>query len=120
MTERLFVYGTLAPGRPNQHVLADVPGVWEPASVTGRLLPQGWGAEVGFPGIVVDERGNAVDGFLFSSPSLDEHWDRLDAFEGDGYARVSTTVKLRDGRAEVAYIYVLRGLTTPPGPSPSA
>ena len=39
---RLFVYGTLAPGRSNADVLADVPGVWEPATVTGTLLPEGW------------------------------------------------------------------------------
>lgn len=38
MTYQLFVYGTLAPGWPNEHVLADVPGGWEPATVTGRLL----------------------------------------------------------------------------------
>ena len=35
MIHRLFVYGTLAPGRPNEHVLADVPGEWEPATVMG-------------------------------------------------------------------------------------
>ncbi len=33
MTDRLFIYGTLAPGRPNEHVLAEVPGAWEPATV---------------------------------------------------------------------------------------
>lgn len=26
MTERLFVYGTLGPGRPNEHVLRDIGG----------------------------------------------------------------------------------------------
>ena len=35
MTQRLFVYGTLAPGRANGHVLADVPGTWELATVRG-------------------------------------------------------------------------------------
>ena len=67
MTQRLFVYGTLAPGRANEHVLADVPGTWELATVRGRLLQQGWGAEVGFPGIVLDEDGPEVHGMLFSS-----------------------------------------------------
>jgi gamma-glutamylcyclotransferase (GGCT)/AIG2-like uncharacterized protein YtfP len=33
VTDRLFVYGTLAPGRPNEHVLADLGGTWEPAYV---------------------------------------------------------------------------------------
>jgi gamma-glutamylcyclotransferase (GGCT)/AIG2-like uncharacterized protein YtfP len=114
VTDRLFVYGTLAPGRSNQHVLAVVPGVWEPASVTGCLLPQGWGAAVGFPGIVLDEHGAEVEGFVFSSDSLDEHWDRLDEFEGVGYERVLTTARLQDGRTQVAHIYVLRGLTAAP------
>ena len=64
---RLFVYGTLAPGRSNAHVLADVPGEWEPATVTGTLLPEGWGAAAGYPGIILDAQGGRVAGFLFSS-----------------------------------------------------
>ena len=39
MTDRLFVYGTLAPGRANEHILQSVPGTWEPAVVKGRLSP---------------------------------------------------------------------------------
>lgn len=34
MPEHLFVYGTLAPGRPNAHVLAEVPGTWRPATIS--------------------------------------------------------------------------------------
>lgn len=117
MIQRLFVYGTLAPGRPNQHVLADVAGAWEPASVTGRLLPAGWGAAAGFPGIVLDERGDEVDGLIFSSDRLDEHWARLDEFEGDGYERVLTTAKLPDGRCVDAYVYRLSAKALPPGPA---
>lgn len=109
MTHCLFVYGTLAPGRPNAHVLADVPGKWEPATVTGTLREEGWGAEVGYPGIVLDERGGEVEGFLFSSENLAECWVRLDAFEGDGYARVLTPVRRDDGTVVDAYIYSLSG-----------
>jgi gamma-glutamylcyclotransferase (GGCT)/AIG2-like uncharacterized protein YtfP len=108
MTHRLFVYGTLAPGRPNEHVLADVPGEWEPATAIGTLLQEGWGAAAGYPGIVLDEHGGGVEGFVFSSKSLAEHWARLDEFEGEGYERVLTTVKLKDGTAVEAYIYRLR------------
>jgi gamma-glutamylcyclotransferase (GGCT)/AIG2-like uncharacterized protein YtfP len=82
MTDRFFVYGTLAPGRPNEHLLADVPGTWERAMVRGHLLQQGWGAEVGFPGIVLDEDGPEVHGMLFSSDEINEHWERLDLFGG--------------------------------------
>lgn len=109
MTHRLFVYGTLAPGRPNAHVLADIPGEWEPATVIGRLLPQGWGAAVGYPGIVLDATGNDVQGFLFSSEALDRHWARLDAFEGEGYERVPVRARRKDGTTVAAYIYRLSG-----------
>ena len=78
MIERLFVYGTLAPGRPNAHVLAGVRGTWEPATVRGTLYPEGWGAAVGYPGIVLEETGREVPGFVFSSDELAEHWTRLD------------------------------------------
>ena len=107
MTRRLFVYGTLAPGRPNEHILANVSGQWQPATVTGRLIQEGWGAAKGYPGIVLDEGGGDVEGFLFTSDSLTEHWDRLDEFEGEGYERVLTTAKLKDGTAVEAYIYKL-------------
>lgn len=113
MTHRLFVYGTLAPGRPNEHVLANIPGEWEPATVTGRLLQEGWGAAAGYPGIVLDEHGDEVHGFLFSSESLAGHWARLDEFEGEGYERVLTTVKVKDGTALDAYVYTLRGNGSP-------
>jgi gamma-glutamylcyclotransferase (GGCT)/AIG2-like uncharacterized protein YtfP len=109
MAERLFVYGTLAPGRPNAHVLASVPGAWEAATVRGTLRAEGWGAAAGYPGIVLDERGDVVDGLLFSSDSLAEHWARLDAFEGDGYHRVLTTVRRQDGSTVGAYVYALSG-----------
>ena len=117
MTHRLFVYGTLAPGRPNEHVLADVPGEWEPATVIGTLLPEGWGAAVGYPGILLDEHGGEVEGFLFSSESLAAHWARLDEFEGEGYERVLTRVKLKDGTVVDAYIYRLSGNGPPLSPT---
>jgi len=104
---RLFVYGTLAPGRSNAHVLAEVPGTWEPATVTGTLLPEGWGAASGFPGLILDAHGTAVAGFLFSSDALARHWPRLDAFEGDGYVRVVITATRVDGTAVAACVYVL-------------
>ncbi|MCW5863915.1 MAG: gamma-glutamylcyclotransferase [Anaerolineae bacterium] len=105
--QRLFVYGTLAPGRPNAHVLAHVPGQWQPATVTGRLLPMGWGASAGYPGIVLDERGREIEGFLFSSKRLVDHWAGLDELEGEDYQRVLTLVKLSDGTVVDAYIYAL-------------
>lgn len=107
MLERLFVYGTLAPGRPNEHVLAAVPGRWEPATVRGRLYPEGWGAAAGYPGIVLAEDGDEVRGLVFSSVALATHWARLDAFEGPGYQRVPVTARLADGTLVEAQVYQL-------------
>src|SRR5262245_11854096 len=108
MTERLFVYGTLAPGRSNAHMLAPVTGRWEQATVRGTLHPEGWGAAEGYLGIVLDKRGDDVQGLVFSSDELGAHWKRLDEFEGDGYQRVRTTARLQDGRLVEAYVYELR------------
>ncbi len=108
MVERLFVYGTLGPGRSNEHVLGVIGGSWEPASVTGMLRQEGWGAAMGFPGIDLDEQGAEVEGFLFSSENLSSHWAALDEFEGEAYERVLAKVKLKDGSTVDAFIYALR------------
>lgn len=109
MTDRLFVYGSLAPGRANAHVLADLHGTWQPASVKGTLRQEGWGAALGFPGIVLGD-GGEVSGQVFTSKELQGHWARLDAFEGEGYARVLANVRLQDGREVEACIYCLAGV----------
>jgi gamma-glutamylcyclotransferase (GGCT)/AIG2-like uncharacterized protein YtfP len=108
MIQHLFVYGTLAPGRPNEHVLTEIGGTWEAGNVTGRLRQAGWGAEMGYPGIDLYEGGDEIQGFLFSSETLSDHWGMLDEFEGEAYERVSTVVKLKDNRKVDAYIYQLR------------
>jgi gamma-glutamylcyclotransferase (GGCT)/AIG2-like uncharacterized protein YtfP len=107
MPDRLFVYGTLAPGRPNAHVLAPLDGTWEPATVRGALLPDGWGAAMGYPAIVLEGDG-VVEGLVFTSDALPRHWDRIDDFEGEGYERVLTTVTCADGTVVDAYVYALR------------
>jgi gamma-glutamylcyclotransferase (GGCT)/AIG2-like uncharacterized protein YtfP len=113
MPLRLFVYGTLAPGRPNAHILADVPGTWQPATVTGTLVPEGWGAAAGYPGIVLGDGAGIVPGLVFTSPALATHWARLDEFEGDGYERVMTTATLADGTPVEAWVYALSRRSSP-------
>ena len=108
MVEKLFVYGTLGPGRPNEHVLKAIGGVWENATVRGKLRQEGWGAEIGYPGIDLDENGEEMGGFLFISENLSSHWKALDDFEGEGYERVVTQAKLEDESIVDAYIYILR------------
>ena len=106
--DKLFVYGTLAPGRPNHHILGKLAGTWEQATVKGTLRQAGWGADMGYPGINLDKHGDEIQGFLFSSEKLPEFWAWLDEFEGPAYKRVLTEVKLTDDRTVLANIYSLR------------
>ncbi|MEM1400361.1 MAG: gamma-glutamylcyclotransferase [Pseudomonadota bacterium] len=103
---RLATYGTLAPGRVNHHQLADLNGVWREGTVRGKLVEAGWGATLGYPGLVLDPSGHEVGVHMFESPDLPDHWARMDAFEGDGYFRVVTEVQTADGKFE-ASIYVV-------------
>jgi len=103
---RLAVYGSLAPGRPNHHQMNGLSGRWIEGTMRGRLLQEGWGAELGYPGIVLDPGGPTVDVQLFESPDLPDHWSRLDEFEGSGYRRTITAVSTAEGDL-LASIYVL-------------
>lgn len=105
---KLFVYGTLAPGNPNAYVLSALEGNWEPATIRGKLYPEGWGAALGFPAIVLDNEGDEIEGFVFSSPGLEAFWPELDAFEGEAYERIGAEVRLADGTVISAYVYALR------------
>ena len=108
MIKKLFVYGTLGPGRPNEHIMRNIGGTWEEASVIGILHQEGWGSAMGYPGITLDKEGDKVEGFLFSSDKISEHWSELDEFEGEAYERVLTTVELQNGTVVDAYIYTLK------------
>lgn len=83
----LATYGTLARGRPNAHQRADLTGDWIEGFVRGKLVEQGWGAAMGYPGIVLDDNGPEVAVHVFVSNDLPAHWTRQDAFEGKGYQR---------------------------------
>ena len=47
---------------------------------------------MGYPGIVLDDGGDEIKGYIFSSEKLDDHWDELDDYEGKEYKRVLITV----------------------------
>lgn len=103
---RLAVYGTLAPGQPNHGQLAHLSGQWFPGVVRGFLHNEGWGAELGYPGIVLDQNGDEVNVQILESASLATEWQRLDAFEGPGYRRVVVEAHTSTGSV-TAQIYVL-------------
>jgi gamma-glutamylcyclotransferase (GGCT)/AIG2-like uncharacterized protein YtfP len=84
-SNHLVIYGSLAPGKTNHHVIEDIAGQWLRGYVHGELHENGWGSDLGFPGIVWFPNGPKVDVHLFVSEELPMHWRRLDHFEGEGY-----------------------------------
>jgi gamma-glutamylcyclotransferase (GGCT)/AIG2-like uncharacterized protein YtfP len=94
----LAVYGTLAPGRPNHHVVAPLGGGWSDGVVEGELSAEGWGATFGYPAFRPRAGGAAVAVKVLSSPALAAAWAALDEFEGAEYRRILVPV-LRSGRA---------------------
>lgn len=107
MQQHLFVYGTLAPNKPNAHVLEAIEGTWSKGAVTGVLKAEGWVAKLGFPALILSPDGHAIHGHVFSSAQLYTLWDSLDEFEGSEYQRVLTEVTLESGDIQQAYVYAL-------------
>lgn len=104
---QLFVYGTLCPNKANAHILEQIGGHWAKASVRGVIHILDWGPDKGLTAIVLDSNENWVDGYLFSTEKLAEHWQMLDDFEGFQYQRVITDVKLETGDQIKAWTYQL-------------
>ena len=102
---RLFVYGTLAPGEENHHIMNGMTGTWTKATVRGHLVQSGWGVHAGHPGLTPDKNGPAAPGQIFESNDLPQHWERLDKFEGKDYRRVVITATLENGDEVQAHIY---------------
>jgi len=84
----LAVYGTLAPGQPNHHVLAPLGGEWTDGMIEGDLIPLGWGAVLGYPGFRPRAGGDIVAVKVLTASSLATAWPALDRFEGPGYWRI--------------------------------
>ncbi|MDJ0614701.1 MAG: gamma-glutamylcyclotransferase family protein [Rhizobiaceae bacterium] len=103
---RLATYGTLAPGEVNADQLDGLQGEWKQGTIRGDLLKEGWGADHGCPGCLINPNGERIDVFIFESADLPRHWARLDAFEGTEYSRIETMAETKDGLLEVS-IYEL-------------
>jgi gamma-glutamylcyclotransferase (GGCT)/AIG2-like uncharacterized protein YtfP len=88
----LAVYGTLAPGKPNHHVVAPLGGEWTDGLIEGDLIQLGWGADLGYPGFRPWVGGEAVAVQVLSAPLLASAWPDLDRFEGPGYERILVPV----------------------------
>lgn len=103
---KLAVYGTLAPGEHNHHMLAELGGTWSTGLVThGDFHWLGWGAAMGFPAIRWRQQGPPVAVHLLESEQLPLHWSRLDAFEGPAYRRILVPLFAEDTFVTVANLY---------------
>ncbi|CAC9592828.1 hypothetical protein [uncultured Gammaproteobacteria bacterium] len=84
--------------------LACIGGTWQSASVMGNLSFEGWGSDMGYPGLRLDTNGEKINRYVFSSNNLSNHWDK---FEGDEYHRTMIKVNSKSEGLINTYIYVL-------------
>jgi len=119
----LAVYGTLAPGRPNHHVVAPLGGESTDGLIEGDLLPVGWGATLGYPGFRPRAGGDAVAVQVLTAPSLATAWPTLDRFEGSEYQRILVPVfgtELGPEQAGERRLYTVANLYAATETSPGA
>ena len=107
--QTLAVYGTLAPGQPNHHVVAPLGGEWTGGFVEGDLLPVGWGAAVGYPAFRPRGDGDAVPVRILHSPMLAAAWPALDRFEGVEYRRILVPV-FKSGPAQERQLHTVANI----------
>jgi gamma-glutamylcyclotransferase (GGCT)/AIG2-like uncharacterized protein YtfP len=124
-SQRLAVYGSLAPGRQNHHIVQPLGGTWTAGAVDGDLGSFGWGAAIGFPALRLRTGGPTVAVHVLTSPALPRAWADLDAFEGSEYRRVLVPVwSATDQSARVlltvANLYEAAMPTHPPLPWPDS
>jgi gamma-glutamylcyclotransferase (GGCT)/AIG2-like uncharacterized protein YtfP len=105
----IIIYGTLAPNRPNHSKIEHINGKWIKGVVKGKLVKEGWGAELGYYGFKhssIDEEEN-IEAFILFSDELVNNWTYLDEFEGDGYRRILAKFELENGEVGVGNIYAI-------------
>jgi gamma-glutamylcyclotransferase (GGCT)/AIG2-like uncharacterized protein YtfP len=98
-SERLAVYGTLAPGGPNAALLSAVSGTWTEVVARGELSGQ-----PGLPSFRWKTDGKEVRVQLLTSTGLPGCYPELDKFEGQDYSRSLVPVT-RGAEVVVANIY---------------
>lgn len=117
--QTLAVYGTLAPGRSNHHVVAPLGGEWTEGVVEGDLFPEGWGATLGYPAFRPRDGGPSVAVRVLTTPALETDWPRLDEFEGPGYRRILVPV-FHPGSTGERRLYTVANLYAAAGDPPAA
>jgi hypothetical protein len=98
-SQRLAVYGSLAPDGANASQLAGVGGLWHEGTAKGIIEERDGVLEFQWT-----LRGRSIPVKVFSAPHLEAQFDRLDRFEGSRYRRILVPI-LADGRILVRNIY---------------
>ena len=107
-SEKLAIYGTLAPGTVNHHHIADLGGTWSDAAVRGRLGRVPCGIHEGLPAIVLDPAAALQPLKVLTCERLPAAGPRLDAFEGEEMQRLLVPLEGEGGITGVANIYAQR------------
>lgn len=97
--QKLFIYGTLAPGEPNHPILYGLRGKLSSCTTRGQLNELG-----GLPVFYWKPDGPNVKGKILVSPDLPERWEEIDKFEGASYKRRLILVDTRTGN-HIANVY---------------
>ena len=96
---KLFVYGTLIPGRENHQILKDVEGNWGKFSVNGSIVE--------IDGLKyfqwIPKEKEIIEGQLFESNNIIKYWKEIDRFEGQKYERQLACQKERDNLMVFTY-----------------
>ena len=108
--ERLFVYGSLAPGEPNERFLKRIQGLWQEGNIFGTVINPEWRIAGGYPGLKLDNPTNLVEGKVFSSSQLKELWEELDEFEDtEHYSRVLVPIFIKGEPNPVeGFVYIAK------------
>lgn len=104
-----IIYGTLAPNRPNHSKIEHIKGQWQKGIIKGKLVKEGWGAELGYYGFKhspLDDQ-ERIEAYILFSDELVDNWSYLDEFEGEGYKRIVAKFELENGEVGVGNIYAI-------------
>jgi gamma-glutamylcyclotransferase (GGCT)/AIG2-like uncharacterized protein YtfP len=105
-SDHLVVYGRLAPGRVNHHIVEPILGTWrDDVYVEGEFVSSGWAVEFGYPMIRWKPGGSRIPSYLFASDMLPAYWPDLDRFEGSEYCRILVPVFDQHGFVTVGNLY---------------